>query len=56
MLRIILIRPGETIYDEQERIVGNLDIPLTDAGRESITKLADSLKPLNLEMLYHAPC
>ena len=32
MLQIVLIRPGSTDYDVQERIQGSLDIPLNEQG------------------------
>ena len=32
MLQIVLIRPGSTDYDVQQRIQGSLDIPLNDQG------------------------
>ena len=34
MIRVILIRPGTTDYDEQRRIKGTLDIPLNEFGND----------------------
>jgi len=43
-LRIILLRSGSTELDDQGRIVGSLDLPLSDIGieevRQSVTELA----------------
>ena len=33
MLQLILIRPGSTDYDVQERIQGSLDMPLNERGQ-----------------------
>ena len=33
MSRVLLIRPGATAFDEQHRVQGILDLPLSDRGR-----------------------
>ena len=33
MTQVVLIRPGATVYDEQNRVQGILDIPLSERGR-----------------------
>ena len=38
MLQIVLIRPGSTDYDRQERIQGTLDIPLDKQGTAELTQ------------------
>lgn len=55
MLQIILIRPGSTDYDSQGRIQGNLDIPLSDEGRQEISRSIESLRNLNMQYLYTSP-
>ena len=35
MVRIVLIRPGSTDFDEQGRITGTLDIPLNEPQNNS---------------------
>ena len=52
MLTLVLIRPGTTDYDIQERIQGNLDIPLSDAGSREVAELAAKLKPQELSVIY----
>ena len=52
MLTIVLIRPGSTDYDVQERILGSLDIPLNDRG---VTEVAETVKQLcdkGLEIIF----
>lgn len=55
MLQIILIRPGSTDYDQQGRIQGTLDIPLSDEGRREIGRLIESLRNLGIQSLYSSP-
>lgn len=42
MTQVVLIRPGATVYDEQNRVQGVLDIPLSDRGRAEVARLAAS--------------
>jgi broad specificity phosphatase PhoE len=60
MSNVVLIRPGATIYDEQNRVQGVLDIPLTERGRGEVArmaqKLAGSLNGSLLSALYCGPC
>lgn len=41
--RVLLIRPGATLYDEQNRVQGVLDIPLSEQGRSEAARLAERL-------------
>ena len=43
MTQVVLIRPGATAYDEQNRVQGVLDIPLSDRGRAEVARLAERL-------------
>ena len=56
MVRVILIRPGTTDYDEQGRIKGTLDIPLNDFGNNQTAQAADELSELDIEIVYTSPC
>src|SRR5262245_16633960 len=56
MVQLILIRPGSTDYDQQSRIQGTLDIPLSEAGRKEASQAAEKLQPFQLAALYCAPC
>jgi broad specificity phosphatase PhoE len=48
MTQVVLIRPGATVYDEQNRVQGILDIPLSDRGRAEVAQLAETLAgPIN---------
>ena len=56
MSDIVLVRPGETDFDEQHRIQGTLDLPLNAQGRSQVERLIDELRPLRAIRLYSSPC
>src|SRR5689334_3015534 len=56
MLQILLIRPGSTEMDEQGRIKGSLDLPLSDSGRHQAAQTANELATVKIDYLYAAPC
>jgi broad specificity phosphatase PhoE len=55
MTQVVLIRPGATVYDEQNRVQGVLDIPLSDRGRTEVSELAERLAGFELSALYCGP-
>lgn len=56
MLKIFLVRPGSTEFDEQGRIKGNLDIPLSRAGLEQVQQTASELQEFSVARIYSSPC
>ncbi len=34
--RVLLIRPGATDFDDQGRIKGSLDMPMSERGRQQV--------------------
>lgn len=56
MLRIVLIRPGATDYDREQRIQGTLDIPLSDEGDHEVAQLVGQLGGLGIEIVYAPNC
>lgn len=56
MLRVVLIRPGATELDEQGRIKGTLDIPLSEHGARQAARIAEELEQANIEVVYTGPC
>ncbi len=56
MLKILLIRTGNTEYECQGRIQGTLDVPLSEDGRQHIEHLVESLRDQPIDVLYFAPC
>jgi broad specificity phosphatase PhoE len=55
MTQVVLIRPGATTYDEQNRVQGVLDIPLSERGRAEVAVLAEQLAGVELSALYCGP-
>lgn len=55
MIEVLLIRPGSTTFDEEGRIKGALDIPLSHRGTQQATLLASNLKTVKLDCLYVSP-
>jgi broad specificity phosphatase PhoE len=56
MLTVILVRPGATSFDDDGRIKGTLDIPLSDCGITQAEKTAEQLAKTPIECLYVSPC
>lgn len=55
MLRIFLIRPGSTEFDEQGRIKGTLNIPLSAKGADQAAQALSELQAAAIEVLYTSP-
>ena len=57
MSTIILIRPGCTDYDDQSRLLGNLEIPMNKRGIEQVEESLRQIqqKGLGIEAIYVAP-
>jgi broad specificity phosphatase PhoE len=56
MVKIVLIRPGSTDYDQQRRIQGTLDVPLNAQGSAEVTRLIEGLRDVPLDAVYAPPC
>jgi broad specificity phosphatase PhoE len=56
MLTIALIRPGESEYDSQGRVQGNLDVPLSVEGQRQVERVALELGGADLEVVYGPEC
>jgi broad specificity phosphatase PhoE len=52
MLQIVLIRPGSTDYDVQERILGSLDIPLNEKGLAEVAETAKQVCDKGIEVIF----
>jgi probable phosphoglycerate mutase len=55
MTKIVLVPSGTTDFDEQQRIVGTLDIPVSVGGQAQMEELAVQLRELPIEIVYSAP-
>ena len=52
MPQALLIRPGCTDFDDQNRIQGALELPLNDRGRQQVEGLIEQLREFPLEVIY----
>jgi probable phosphoglycerate mutase len=55
MSRIILIRPGCTDFDEQQRLQGLLDLPLSPRGEQEVCRLLSELDAVPIDVIYTSP-
>ena len=56
MAKILLIRPGCTDFDEQHRIQGTLDLPLSPRGEEQVARILQDLASSPIDVIYTSPC
>ncbi|MCU0960265.1 MAG: histidine phosphatase family protein [Pirellulaceae bacterium] len=56
MVRIVLVQPGATDLDDQGRIKGSLDIPLSVTGAEQVARTVRELAAAPIEAIYAAKC
>ena len=54
-LKVLIVRPGATELDEQGRISGTLDLPLSHSGVEQINKLAIELGEMQIDKIFVGP-
>ena len=54
--QVLLIRPGATDFDDQGRIKGTLDMPMSERGRQQVSLLAEQLSDFPVGTIYTAPC
>jgi phosphoserine phosphatase len=56
MTKVVLVRPGSTDYDQDQRLQGNLDVPLNQQGSVEVAKLVEELRTWPIEAVYAPPC
>jgi len=55
-LKIVLVRPGSTDLDEQRRIKGTLNIPLSTTGEGEARDTAADLIDVKVDAIFCSPC
>ena len=53
--RVFLVRHGATILTAEDRFAGATDIPLSDAGRDQVRRLAERLSGESLSAVFASP-
>lgn len=56
MVQILLVRAGSTEFDDQGRIKGTLDIPLSEAGQGQVSQLVGDLHQTEIDHVFASPC
>jgi len=56
MCNVVVVRPGSTLFDEQDRIKGSLDMPLSASGIEQVHRIASEIAKLPISTVYCGPC
>jgi len=54
-IRVLLIRTGQTLWEQSGRIVGSADVPLSDAGTQTAGQSAAELSEVKLATIYCGP-
>ena len=54
--QIVLVHPGSTDLDDQGRIKGTLNIPLSPNGETEVRKTAEQLLNVDIEAIFCSPC
>ncbi len=55
MLTVVIVRPGESQYDLEERVQGRLDLPLTKVGELQRDADTQQLSRLPINQIYTSP-
>jgi len=55
MLRLLLVRHGESVWNEEERIQGQQDIPLSENGRRQAVALGERLRDVRIDACFSSP-
>ena len=55
MVKLLIIRTGETEYECQGRVQGTLNIPLSEDGRLQIERLAEQLHDQQIDAAMRGP-
>jgi len=56
MIQMYVVRACSTDFDEQGRIKGTLDIPLSETGQGQVGRLVSDLHEQSLQVIYASPC
>lgn len=56
MCNVVIVRPGSTAFDDEERMKGCMDMPLSTAGQEQVHKAASEIAKFPIAYVYSAPC
>ena len=54
-MNLYIVRHGETIWNQEHKVQGIADIPLTQKGKDEAKELQDLIKTLNIDVVISSP-
>jgi len=54
-MAILIIRPGQTDFDVQNRLQGSINLPLTEQGDLEVENLVDEVRTSRIDRIYASP-
>ena len=54
-MELYIVRHGKTMWNEQGRLQGHVDIPLNEEGREAAIRLQSRLSDICFDAIYSSP-
>ena len=55
MLKLYLVRHGETLWNQENKVLGRTDIPLNERGIAQARALGDKLRDISFDHIYTSP-
>jgi len=56
LTQVLLVRPGATDFDDQGRMKGSLDMPLSERGAAQAESLAREVSEMPVKAIFSSPC
>lgn len=56
MTTVLVVRPGSTDFDEQNRVQGDLELPLNRRGTEQVRTVTSGFQDVKVEVVYASSC
>jgi probable phosphoglycerate mutase len=54
-MKVVLIPCAATEWRDEGRLLGRVEVPPSPEGERTAATWVDSLRPLNIELIYHSP-
>ncbi|MCX7969133.1 MAG: histidine phosphatase family protein [Armatimonadetes bacterium] len=55
MVRLFLVRHGQSVWNDEKRVQGQQDVPLSEEGRKQATALGERLKGIQIHACFSSP-
>ena len=54
-MKLYITRPGETMRNAEQRVLGRTDDPLSEKGLQQAAELAEKMKDIEIDMIFVSP-